>query len=157
MWISNSALPFWDLFLCILLQGEGCEGEQGPGAHWAQLCGQDPPWYTHRNRDQVGGRWWTDLYLTLTAPFNIPDSNFFQSVSRIQAQKDSRIRIPIKNLSILTQKIVSKLSEIWSGMFIPDPNVDFLPISDPGVKQAPDPGVKQAPHPGPRSATLPFR
>jgi hypothetical protein len=31
------------LFPCILLQGEGCEGEQGPGTHWAQLCGQDPP------------------------------------------------------------------------------------------------------------------
>ncbi len=26
-----------------------------------------------------------------------------------------------KNLSILTQKIVSKLSELWSGLFIPDP------------------------------------
>ncbi len=28
-----------------------------------------------------------------------------------------------KNLNILTQNIVSKLSEIWSGMFIPDPGV----------------------------------
>jgi hypothetical protein len=37
-----------------------------------------------------------------------------------------------KNLSILTQKIVSKLSEIWSGMFITDP--------EPGLKKAPDPG-----------------
>ncbi len=27
-----------------------------------------------------------------------------------------------KKLSILTQKIVSKLSEIWSGMFLPDPD-----------------------------------
>ncbi len=27
-----------------------------------------------------------------------------------------------KNLSILTPKIVSKLSEIWSGLFIPDPD-----------------------------------
>ncbi len=35
-----------------------------------------------------------------------------------------------KNFSILTQKIVSELSEIWSGLFIPDP--DFLPIPDPG-------------------------
>ncbi len=35
-----------------------------------------------------------------------------------------------KNLSILTQKIVSKLSEMCSGLFIPDP----------GVKKAPDPG-----------------
>ncbi len=49
----------------------------------------------------------------------------------------SRIRLQIfsildpgsatKNLSILTQKIVSKISEIWSGSFIPDPDPDFLP------------------------------
>jgi hypothetical protein len=25
-------------------------------------------------------------------------------------------------------------------MFIPDPDLDFLPIPDPGVKKAPDPG-----------------
>ncbi len=31
-----------------------------------------------------------------------------------------------KNLSILTQKIVTKLPEIWSGLFIPDPDADFL-------------------------------
>jgi hypothetical protein len=36
----------------------------------------------------------------------------------------------------LTQKIVSKLS----GMFIPDPDLDFLPIPDPGIKEAWDPG-----------------
>jgi hypothetical protein len=37
-------------------------------------------------------------------------------------------------------KIVFKLSEIWSGLFIPDQ--DFLPIRipDPGVKRVPDPG-----------------
>ncbi len=45
-----------------------------------------------------------------------------------------------KNLSILTQKIVSKLPEIWSGMFFPDPDLDILPIPDPEVKQALDPG-----------------
>ncbi len=37
-----------------------------------------------------------------------------------------------KNLRILTQKIVCKLSEIWSGLFIPDPDPDFLPIPNPG-------------------------
>ncbi len=42
-----------------------------------------------------------------------------------------------KNLRILTQKTVSKLSEIWSGLFIPDPDPEFLPIPDPGVKKAP--------------------
>jgi hypothetical protein len=53
-----------------------------------------------------------------------------------------------RNLSILTQKIVFKLSEIWSGLFIPDPDPDFLPIPDP------DPEVKKAPDPGSGSATL---
>jgi hypothetical protein len=45
-------------------------------------------------------------------------------LSRIQGQKDSRIRIRIKELStgILILKIVFKLSEISSGLFIPDPD-----------------------------------
>ncbi len=40
--------------------------------------------------------------------------------------------------------MVSKLSEIWSGLFIPDPDPDFTPIPDPGVKKAPDPGSGSA-------------
>ncbi len=63
--------------------------------------------------------------------------NFF--LSRIQGQKDFRIRIRIKELQYFNLKIVSKLSEIWSGMFIPDPDLFFLPIPDPGIKKAPDP------------------
>jgi hypothetical protein len=51
-----------------------------------------------------------------------------------------------KNLSILTQNIVSKLSEKWSGLFIPDP--DFYP------SRIPDPGVNKAPDLGSGSATL---
>ncbi len=43
-------------------------------------------------------------------------------------------RIHIKELSILTQKIVFKLSEIWSGLFIPDPDPNFLPIPDLGSR-----------------------
>jgi hypothetical protein len=39
-----------------------------------------------------------------------------------------------KNLSIFNPKIVSKLPEIWSGMFIPDPDLDLLPIPDPGSR-----------------------
>jgi hypothetical protein len=35
-------------------------------------------------------------------------------------------RIRVKEL-FLTLKIVSKLSEKWSEMFIPDPNPDFFP------------------------------
>ncbi len=56
--------------------------------------------------------------------------------SRIQGQKDSGSAS--KNSSILPQKIVSKLSEIWSGLFI----LIFYPsrIPDPMVKKAPDPG-----------------
>jgi hypothetical protein len=38
---------------------------------------------------------------------------------------------PYQELCILTQKIVSQLSEIWSSMFIPDPDLDFLPILNP--------------------------
>jgi hypothetical protein len=34
--------------------------------------------------------------------------------------------------------MVSKLLEIWSGLLIPDPDPDFLPFPDPGVKKAPD-------------------
>jgi hypothetical protein len=34
--------------------------------------------------------------------------------------------------------MVPTLLEIWSGLFIPDPDPDFLPIPDPGVKKAPD-------------------
>ncbi len=45
----------------------------------------------------------------------------------------SRIRIK-EFLSILTLKIVSKLLEIWSGLFIPDPDPDVWPIPDPGSR-----------------------
>ncbi len=49
----------------------------------------------------------------------------------------------------LTQKIVSKLSEIWSGMFNPDHRsririLIFLPTPDPVVKKTPDPGSGSA-------------
>ncbi len=54
----------------------------------------------------------------------------------------SRICFWTHLVGILTQKIVSKLSEICSGFFIPDP--DFLPILDPGIKKALDPGSGSA-------------
>jgi hypothetical protein len=65
-------------------------------------------------------------------------------VARLYSIPDKKIFIPdpgstSKNLSILTQKSVFKFSEIWSGLFIPDPDPGFLPIPDPGVKKAPDP------------------
>ncbi len=69
--------------------------------------------------------------------------------SRIPGPGSKRFPHPQKKkFSIFIQKIVSKLSEIWSKMFIPDPDLDFLPIPDPG------PGVKKAPDSG--SATLAF-
>ncbi len=70
--------------------------------------------------------------------FRITDPNFFHHGSAS------------KNLSILAQKIDSKHSAIWSGLFIPDPDNDFNPF------RIPDPGVKKAPDPGSGSATLFF-
>ncbi len=62
-----------------------------------------------------------------------------------RVKKDSRIPDPnpythrrIK-LSILTQKIISTLSKIWSGMFVPDTDLGFLSIPNPGVKKELDP------------------
>jgi hypothetical protein len=58
----------------------------------------------------------------------------------------SRIRLffildpgSIKEFKYFNPKIVSKLSEIWSALFIPDP--DFLPLPK-EVKRAPDPGSR---------------
>ncbi len=66
--------------------------------------------------------------------FSIPDPG-----SKIFPDPRSRSASTSKNfLSILTQKIVSTLTEIWFGMFILDPDLDFLPIADPGIKKAPD-------------------
>ncbi len=64
----------------------------------------------------------------------------FYPGSRIQGQKDSRIPDPHQRIQVFNPKIVSKLSEIWSNMFIPDQDLDFLPIPDPGVKKAPNSG-----------------
>jgi hypothetical protein len=77
-------------------------------------------------------------------------------LSRIQCQKDfgSRIRIRIQEVKYFEfKKIVSKFSKKWYGLFIPDPDLDFLPIPDTGYRI---PGSKRAPDPGSRSATLVF-
>jgi hypothetical protein len=71
-----------------------------------------------------------DVYPGSFFSSRIPNPNFFHPGSRIR----------IKEFKYLTQKIVSKLLKIWSGLFIPDPDHIFLPIPDPGVKKAPDPG-----------------
>jgi hypothetical protein len=65
----------------------------------------------------------------------MPDPNLFHPGSQAKKINGSQIMIRIcikesKNQSILTQKIVSKLSEIRSGVV----NLDFLPIPDPGCR-----------------------
>ncbi len=60
----------------------------------------------------------------------IPDPNFFFPGSAS------------KNLSIFSKKMVSKLSEISSELFIPDSDPDFLPVLDPGSKGHKSPGSR---------------
>jgi len=55
-------------------------------------------------------------------PSRIPNPNFFHPGSASN------------NLSNLTQKMVSKFYKIWSRLFIPDPDPDFLPIPDPELQ-----------------------
>ncbi len=70
----------------------------------------------------------------------IPDPNFFHPGYRVKKIPDPESGSASKNWStvFLTQKIVSKLSEIWSGMLFriwtPDPDLDLLPIPDPGSR-----------------------
>ncbi len=70
----------------------------------------------------------------------IPDPNFSfpDPESRVKKIPWSRIRIRNKKFKYL--KVVSKLSEIWSGMLIPNP--DFLPIPDPGSRGQKDTGSR---------------
>jgi hypothetical protein len=62
----------------------------------------------------------------------IPDPYFSHPGSRVK--KISGSAFASKNLSILIQKFVYKLSEIWFKIFIPDPDLDFLPIPYPGFR-----------------------
>ncbi len=57
-----------------------------------------------------------------------PGSEFFHPGSRIRSKK----------FEYLIQKMNYKLSEIWSGFLIADPDPEFSPIPDPRVKKAPD-------------------
>jgi hypothetical protein len=64
----------------------------------------------------------------------IPDPNF-----SIPDPGSKRFRIPDPHQiikEILNQNTVFKLSEIRSGMLIPDPDLDCLPILDPGSGSA---------------------
>jgi hypothetical protein len=48
-------------------------------------------------------------------------------------------RIRIKKSKYFSPKMVSKLSEIRIRLYVPEPDPDFLPIPDSGVKNSPDP------------------
>jgi hypothetical protein len=66
---------------------------------------------------------------------SVADPNFFHPRSRVKKIPEPRvkkitgirIRICTKKFTYFNTKIVSKLLEILSGMFIPDMNLDFLP------------------------------
>jgi hypothetical protein len=71
-------------------------------------------------------------------PPRIRNLKFFHPGSRVKKILDPRspIRIRIIEFKYLKSKNVSKLSDICSRAFIPDPdpNLDFLPIPDPGSR-----------------------
>jgi hypothetical protein len=80
----------------------------------------------------------------------IPDRTFFHPGSELSPSRIPDPKSSSKNLSILTPKKAKKWF-LSSGLFIPDPDADFLP------SWIPDPGVKKAPDPGSGSATLIFK
>ncbi len=67
----------------------------------------------------------------------IPDPDFFHAGSRIR----------IKEYKYFNPKIVTKLSEIWSWLFIRDPGSGTWFFTHPRISA---PEVKKAPDPGPR-------
>ncbi len=66
----------------------------------------------------------------------IPDPNFFHPEYGVKKIPGSRTK-EFKNINL---KNCFPAIEIWSGMFVPDPDLDFLTIPDPEVKEKPDPG-----------------
>ncbi len=84
----------------------------------------------------------TDAVVSFGTVWRYMCCGFFHPRIRIFAHPDPHQII----LVFLTQINFSKLSEIRSGLFIPDPDPEFFLI--------PDPAVKKAPYPGSGSATL---
>ncbi len=84
------------------------------------------------------------VMLSVADPGVYPGSEFFPSRIPIFSTPDRDPGSASKNLCILTQKMVSQLSEIWSGSRIWI--LIFYPsrIPYPGVKRAPDPGSGSA-------------
>jgi hypothetical protein len=83
------------------------------------------------------GNFWIFFYVLYSTLLHLPPLRFHGGCwDRIQNFSIPDPGTASKNLSIVTQKIISKLSEI-----------EFLPIRipDPGVKKAPDPNPQQLP------------
>ncbi len=55
----------------------------------------------------------------------ISDPNFIHPGSRVKKIPD-----PVKEFKYFNPKNCFKHSELWAGLFIPDPDPDFLPIPD---------------------------
>jgi hypothetical protein len=74
--------------------------------------------------------------------FRIPHLIFFHPGSRVKMIPDPGIGSASKNFYYFFPKIVSKLWEIRSEIFLPDPDLDFYlsRIPDLWIKKAPDPG-----------------
>ncbi len=82
-------------------------------------------------------------------------SKFSHPGSRVKKISDPLSESASKNFRyFLPKKIVSKLSEVWSGMFIPDLGSRILIFYSSRIT---DRGVKKAPDIGSGSATLAFR
>ncbi len=80
---------------------------------------------------------WCHVRYVNNIKFSVADPRFFHPGTKF-FHPGSQIRSENLSTGILTQKIIYKLLEVWSGLFIPDPDLDFLPIPDPGVKKLPD-------------------
>ncbi len=128
---------------CWQCPGAGCRGAGGLGGWSTRPPGLTPCFHLPTTNTVLRLRI-RDVYPGCRIQtFSIPDpvSEFFHPGSRIRIFPS---RIPYPNFSIpdpgsassiLTQKIVSKLSEIWSGLFILDPDPEFLPSRFQGSKR----------------------
>ncbi len=72
-----------------------------------------------------------------------PGSEFFHPGSKVKKIPDPGSGSASKYRSIFIP--INCFSEICSGMLILDPDLDFLPNPDPGVKKAPGPGSATMP------------
>ncbi len=111
VWASIPLLSYLHIFCVLFWQSTVC---------WPLIClSRLPIWYLRIWNVYPGSQ-------IRIFPSRIPDPG--SKRFRIQGQKDPGSGCASKNLRILTPKTVSKLSEKWSVMLIPDP-VFFHPGS----------------------------